>query len=203
MKHVINEGGGHVWPFLDVMIPKRLLKILLNPENIFFWPFHRRLVFISTLSIILKFAVQWKIGLNSEAKVPLEFVFSWVWWRELGERGDMKENGNLRHVWAHRQWFAASTTSRRHFPENNFHFVPFEGFPTTVHVLQLVEMQKHFVFENFGFVLSWEPQTAKCCINNILGHLDGKDHSLSQRRWHCSLIWPQYFTEFSSTGVDL
>ena len=52
-----------------------------------FLPFHRRLVFMSTLSIILNFTVQWKFGLNSEATVQLEFVFSWVWWRELGERG--------------------------------------------------------------------------------------------------------------------
>ena len=33
MKHVVNEGGDHVWPFFDVMIPKRLLKVLLNPKK--------------------------------------------------------------------------------------------------------------------------------------------------------------------------
>ena len=28
-KHKVNEGGGHIWQFLDAMIPKRLLKIHL------------------------------------------------------------------------------------------------------------------------------------------------------------------------------
>ena len=29
MKHVIDEGGGHISSFLDAMIPERLLKVPL------------------------------------------------------------------------------------------------------------------------------------------------------------------------------
>ena len=203
MKHVINEGGGHVWPFLDVMIPKRLLKILLNPKNIFFWPFHRRLVFISTLSIILKFAVKWKIGLNSEAKVPLEFVFSWVWWRELGERGGHERKWQFETRVSPQTVVCGINNISKTFPRKQFPLCAFWGIPHHCTCTATGRDAKAFCFGKFWFLLSWEPQTAKCCINNILGHLDGKDHSLSQRRWHCSLIWPQYFTEFSSTGVEL
>ena len=151
MKHVINEGGGHVWPFLDVMIPKRLLNILLNPKNIFFWPFHRRLVFISTISIILKFAVQWKIGLNSEAKVPLEFVFSWVWWRELGERGGHERKWQFETRVSPQTVVCGINNISKTFPRKQFPLCAFWGIPHHCTCTATGRDAKAFCFRKFWF----------------------------------------------------
>ena len=196
MKHVINEGGGHVWPFLDVMIPKRLLKILLNPKNIFFWPFHRRLVFISTLSIILKFAVQWKIGLNSEAKVPLEFVFSWVWWRELGERGGHERKWQFEtRVSPQTVVCCINNIGEQHLPENNHSVFP--------HELPQINYVIICIFTLVAFV--W--LSANCSLQHqqhfVEQHLGENNHSQSHPPWRRSFLWLSQFPEEKHFGKIL
>ena len=55
----------------------------------------------SSMKFVLLWVIHFEIHLS-----PMQqknFVFSGVW-QSRGRGGDMKENGNLRHVWSLRQW---------------------------------------------------------------------------------------------------